>query len=208
MQVPVKIDGRNMGEGEGNIILDGQFTSLSSIPEMNTPTGLAFSTPAVKVMLRNIQFRKFPINVYLNGMQKATLIANRFSSDGVNQSSVLGESVQDFRAYKNTFTPTATDINGISLINPTDNVKISCCTFVGFSDTTTTTNGNGIYLLFNTSSTLPNAHISRCVFTNFSNPFGGLGGNGVLVDFEVRGHPMFNSCASQGASSQTFRVVP
>ena len=170
-------------EFKGEIELNGKFANS---------VGLTLADNASCSIISGIKFRQFQTDIGLNNVGCVQINCNDFSSSFMNQSSIVGNSVSNLSVTYNKFKPTATDSNGISLTNPSGAITFENNVFEGFSDTTSASNGNAIYVLLNNGQTLDTLNVVCNKFDNISNPFAGQGGNGVFVDFEGSGGILTN----------------
>lgn len=188
---PVDIEGINCDSGIIN--LDGSFATIVNISSVGVPIALTLiGRNASRSTINYVYFTNFGVDIYLDDVKNTKINYNSLSTPTINQSSIIGNCIHNLNVTNNTFITTVadsvtTDTNGIFLTNPTGKIKIKNNTFVGFSDVTSLSNGNGIYILLNNGCKLNTLKISGNVFSDFSNPAGEFGGSGILVDFEVKG---------------------
>lgn len=187
IKYPIKINGIN-SDGR-KIVLVGQ----------NVSTCFSLIDQAHCSIISHFIYKDFAVDICLNSVNNVSIKYSRFSATAINQSSIVGTSIENFTASYNTFTTTTTDTNGIFLTNPTGKICIKNNKFTGFSDATSPSFGNGIYILLNNNSTVDTLKVSNSKFNNFSNVGEGLGGNGILIDFEDTGGKI-DKCIVDGCS--------
>ncbi len=169
-------NGTDQGMNHGIVLKNGQLLLGSSVSHQ-IPTTIGMIT------LKTLS-KKAPTITNIGG--DVVVLANHntvsgFSIPLTSGHGLKGSGISDLKATNNSFITSDSELNGIYLINPVDQVLILKSLFDGFSGGVSSDRGNGVHIEINEGNTLNSLLVESCHFTNMSNPGGNSGGKGIYL---------------------------
>lgn len=192
-------DGTTRNMNAGITLQNGQMLLGAGTKHHISTTAGTISIPALASVLPNITNTTGNVVALANNNTVAGFYI--ISNNGMG---ITGTGISNFTAIQNIFVTSATDTNGINLLNPSGQVVVEKSIFSGFVNSGSLlfpNDGNGIYVEVDTGSTLTSLDVVGSDFSNITGNFAGNGGNGIFAN------PMGGTIANMTVVYSTFNNI-